>query len=440
MKFQSHACIYFPAGLEPEKITALAEACLRFSSQVALRAGQAVFVEIGRSRWLGQKQSLPARLEWTARRYGNCRLAFGRHAGEALALARWKAAAVEALPLDALQDYASPFMKDEMVAEQIAAMAWALRSLGLRTLGDFLALPEKSIGERFGADAALLRERVMGYSGMAWPRFEPQPVMREDEELRSLETLDACFSLEPLFFQLKSMADRMCARLRGRALRASKLKLTLLLDLGRGRTKPRDIDMTLALPQSSPRELLKIMRERLEDEVRRLPLSHGVAALRLELLESAPGPGAQADFFDSREKEVEAWNSLVTRLSQKLGPDQVFLAELVQRYLPERAWKRMLKEPEVSAAPEVTAVPRPSRLLPQALPLLRDGEALLTPGRRRTWHVTSWDGPERLSGEWWEEAFARDYYRVATEEGRDLWVYAREGEPNGSLWLQGYFD
>jgi protein ImuB len=438
----SHACIYFPAGLAQEKLSALAEACLRFSSQVALRPGSAVFVEVGRSRWLQQRASLEARLQWLGRRYGPCRLALGRHAGEALALARWSAAGgPEALPLDALQDYASPFVDDEDSAAEVAAMAAALRSLGLRSLGDFLALPEKSIGERFGADAALLRERVMGQSGMAWPRFETAPQMQESEEIRSLETMDACFNFEALFFDLKRICDRLCARLRGRALRASKLKLVLLLDLGRGRSRPRELDLSLALPQGSPRELLKIIRERLEDDVRRLPLSSGVAGLRLELLESAPGPGSQSDFFDHHEKELEAWNSLVTRLSQKLGPDQVFLAEMVQRYLPERAWRRMLKEPEPMAELATPIMPeRPSRLLPQPMPLLRDGEALLAPGRKRTWHARNWTGPERLSGEWWEENFARDYYRVSTDEGRDLWVYAREGEAQGSLWLQGYFD
>ena len=437
----SHACIYFPGGLEAEKIPALAEACLRISSQVALRPGSAVFVEIGRSRLLQQRSTLKARLEWLGRRYGHCRLGFGRHAGEALALARWGVSSAEALPLDALQDYASPFLEDEASSAEVAAICGAFRSLGLRKLGDFLALPEKSIGERFGADAALLRGRVMGISGMAWPRFEPQAVMREDEELRGLETMDACFSLEPLFFQLKSAIDRLCARLRGRALRASRLKLTLLLDLGRGRVRGRELDLALALPQGSPRELLKILRERLEDDVRRLPLSSGVAGLKLEVLESAPGPGAQGDFFDTREKEVEAWNSLVARLSQKLGPDQVFLAEIVQRYLPERAWRRMLKEPEpaIAEAPSLLAS-RPSRLLAQPMPLLRDGESLLAPGRKRKWHATTWEGPERLSGEWWEESFARDYYRVGTDEGRDLWVYSREGEEKGSLWLQGYFD
>ena len=439
----AYACLYFPAGLDGERLSALAESCLRLSSQVALRPGEAVFVEVGRSRLLQQKATIKARLEWLGRRYGAMRLAFGGHAAEALALARHGAESVEALPLEALQQYASPFLEDSEAAEQVRAMLLALKSLGLRRLADLLALPAKSIGERFGAEAAMLRERVEGEFSMAWPRFEPMPVMREREELRSIETMDACFDLEAVFFYLKRMVDRLCARLRGRALRASRLKLTLLLDLGRGRTRARELDLALALPQGSPRELLKIMRERLEDEVRRAPLSSGVAGLALELLESAPGPGAQADFFDAREREVEAWNALVARLSQKLGPDQVFLAELVQRYLPERAWRKIIKEPEVAApatALERISPKRPSRLLPRPLPLLREGTDLLAPGRKRQWKAKAWDGPERLSGEWWEEGFARDYYRVSTDEGRDLWVYSREGEMQGSLWLQGYFD
>jgi hypothetical protein len=437
----AYACLYFPTGLESEKLKALGEACLRFSSQVALREGEAVFLELGRSRLLHQEKTLAARLEGMGRRYGQSRLGFGRHAAEALALARRSAASYEALPLEALHDYASPFLNDFEVESQVNAMIAALHHLGLKRLSDFITLPPKSIGERFGADLALLRERMEGEFAMAWPRFEVQSILEETEELRSLETMDACGNLETLLFQLKRVLDRLCARLRGRGLRATRLHLHLMLDLGRGRTKDRLVDLSLALPQASARELLSIFRQRLDAEFQSLPLGLPVAGLRMQMIESAPGPGAQADFFDTREKEVEAWNSLVTRLSQKLGPDQVFLAELVQRYLPERAWKRMLKEAPTSSPANESALPeRPSRLLRQPMPLLREGESLLALGRKRSWHAKSWEGPERLSGEWWEEGFARDYYRVSTDEGRDLWVYAREGEAQGSLWLQGYFD
>src|SRR6185369_13524194 len=103
------SCIFYPAGLEAARLTALAEACLRFSSQVALRPREAVFLETGGNRLIHEPASLALRLKRLAERYGpQPRLAQGRHASEALALARYGMACVEELPLNALSDYASP--------------------------------------------------------------------------------------------------------------------------------------------------------------------------------------------------------------------------------------------------------------------------------------------------------------------------------------------
>jgi hypothetical protein len=82
--------------------------------------------------------------------------------------------------------------------------------------------------------------------------------------------------------------------------------------------------------------------------------------------------------------------------------------------------------------------------LPQALPLLQQGDLLAHAATHRSWHVSAWRGPERLSGEWWDDpaglGFARDYFQVDTQEGERLWVYKANG-PNGpALWWQGVFD
>jgi protein ImuB len=52
--------------------------------------------------------------------------------------------------------------------------------------------------------------------------------------------------------------------------------------------------------------------------------------------------------------------------------------------------------------------------------------------------VLSFEGPERLSGEWWGAPFDRDYYRARVEGLGDCWIY-RDGA-DGRLWLQGFFD
>jgi protein ImuB len=84
---------------------------------------------------------------------------------------------------------------------------------------------------------------------------------------------------------------------------------------------------------------------------------------------------------------------------------------------------------------------RPTRLLATPLPALATGEG----GRVTTLRiggqahaVLSFEGPERLRGEWWSAPFDRDYYRVRVEGLGECWLF-RDGA-DGRLWLHGFFD
>lgn len=61
-------------------------------------------------------------------------------------------------------------------------------------------------------------------------------------------------------------------------------------------------------------------------------------------------------------------------------------------------------------------------------------------GRRE---VIAAEGPERLSGEWWEAPYAREYYRLCTSAGELLWVFRDRtpgGEEGKDWWLHGWWD
>src|SRR5262249_19579199 len=152
-----------------------------------------------------------------------------------------------------------------------------------------------------------------------------------------------------------------------------------------------------------------------------IALGAPVVKVSFEVLESVPGNGAQKDFFNRREQEKEAWNALVGRLSYKLGNGRVFVALPVERYLPEKAWKRgleFMRAAESSFPPveESEWAERPARLLRKPEPIEKEGDVLVHPRTGKEWRVLKWEGPERLSGEWWNdpkfEGFHRDYFRV----------------------------
>jgi hypothetical protein len=498
-------CLYFPASLPLDALRSLAEACLRLSSQVALRKDEAVFIETGGSRLLYGEDSLRARLLALGLRFqaaasipphghgrgarpGSGRaadrvwLGWGAHAGEALARARYgrSGQALQAWPLEALECYAAPFFHDEEVGQRMRAMAAALRSLGIADLGAFLDLPAAGWGERFGPDAAVLRERLEGRMIVGWPRFEPAQRLAEGQDLRDVETQSVGVDDGALRFHLKNLCDRVAARLRGRALRAAGLALELRFERTRGRVDaaPWILAVPLAMPLAEPSQLRKLLQERLEAEARGRPLPRPLESLRLTVTSTAPGFSPQRDAFDRREEEQEARHGLLARLSQRLGEGRVFYAQVQRRHSPERAWR---PGPQAQAPREgdVQPAPRPTRLLRRPLLLARTGDWLLYwggSGKARRWRAVDWRGPERIGGEWWLGAGlgldaglgagsgvelgvgtglktgagavadgdipqGRDYWRVGTAAGQDLWLFCRQGEEarSGALWLQGWW-
>jgi protein ImuB len=463
----------------------LAEACLRYTPQLAVRSGEAVFLEISGTEGLYTEDSLRTRLLFLARRFGwDARVGIADSPATALAMARYPDYArtrnLRELPLEALTDFASPFEHDVLVDQRVGKMILILEKLGLQNVGDFASLPSSSLASRFGREAVELAQSVWGrflsQASQAWPGFRPSERVVEKTDLPEAES-----ALEPLLVTLRSLLDRATARLRGRAERASAVSVSLELEAwSTVRERVRTYKVALPVPQGSATGLLPLLRERLAFELARTPLEAPVLSLTFDVLEGVPGRGAQTDFFHTGEIDAETWDALVARLLDKLGRARVFTASLVERYLPERGFIRSENlEPAVLAsaapAPELPAVvaaavpglrlgnlgayARPARLLRRPEPLDRQGRLLRHLETGRSWRVLDWEGPERLSGEWWHPArhaggaeraefapptargFFRDYYRVLTETGEELWVFLnRKTGTRSSFYLHGFFD
>ncbi|MGZ3699438.1 MAG: hypothetical protein ACXWP5_14950 [Bdellovibrionota bacterium] len=452
------ACLRLSPAFSERDFQALAESCLRFSPQLAVRAGEAVFLDITKCRALFSEETLRARLTRLARRYGKSeweyRVAFAESAPAASVAALYPGYGatrnLAELPLEALLDYASPFGVDLDIHKRVTRMIRMLELLGVRTVSDFATMPRAGLASRFGREAAELSACVWGEVEAAWPGFHPLEKVSERAEIQDLET--SCgkwMNLETLSFVLKGTIDRAMSRLKGRDERASSIAIHLQLEKWSTLKKAeRTFRVELPIGQGSSAGLLPILQDKLGFELAREPLAAPVEAVTLEILETMPGRGLQRDFFHRKEERAEAWDSLVGRLAQKLGRKRVFTAEAVDRYLPERAWVRTLSSDQRRALAPALALSgeaqRPARVLEKPEPLARDGSQLVHLSGKR-WKVMSWDGPERLSGEWWRdqrksEGFHRDYYRVATETGEWLWVFLNRKAKVPTFYLQGYFD
>ncbi|HET9554302.1 MAG TPA: DNA polymerase Y family protein, partial [Anaeromyxobacteraceae bacterium] len=94
--------------------------------------------------------------------------------------------------------------------------------------------------------------------------------------------------------------------------------------------------------------------------------------------------------------------------------------------------------PPVAWAREGT---RPTRLLAEPRPVVAIGQGGRVTALRlgaRLHAVLSFEGPERIAGEWWSAPFDRDSYRARVEGLGDCWIY-RDGA-DGRLYLHGFFD
>ncbi|MEW6055458.1 MAG: hypothetical protein AB1540_02505 [Bdellovibrionota bacterium] len=428
---------------ESSSIEPFAESCFRFTPQIAVRDNEAIFLEIGRSLGLFEEKTLLVRLSVLAQRFGYLpHLGVAEDAPTAFALAKFGCKKRSQLPLEALFAYASPFAHDEIIHVKAIHMMQALRSLGVKDLQGFLKIPVSALASRFGAEGVELGMRVSqsfaGKLSLSWPKFRPAEKIFEEIELNEFSVWPACADLEPLLFVLRGLLDRIVARLRGRGLRAASLGVNFEFEKNESERR-RDWKIEFALPQGSVSSMIPILRDKLSFDAGKRPFPALVNKINLEVLETAPGHGAQKNLFSAEEEEKEAWNALIARLAQKLGKEGAFLAQPVDRHLPEKAWSRVLEIKE-KLMPKEEYPMRPARVLKKPVLLRKEGESLV--GVKQSWHVKEWIGPERLSIEWWRDpdfrGFNRDYYRVLTDSGQQLWVFSTPGKKE--LFLHGYFD
>ncbi|MDR3415588.1 MAG: DNA polymerase Y family protein [Nevskia sp.] len=273
-----------------------------------------------------------------------------------------------------------------------------LHGSGLRRIGEVLALPRDALGRRFGLQAPLALERLLGRAAEAWESFEPPPIYRRRLELHgSAETTGA------LLFPLRKMLGDFAFYLRARDLAVQRFRLGFR-DLGRRLTQ---LDLGLLAPTRDPDRLLLVLRERLE----KISLTEPVQELLLEAKRFEPADAAQDDLFQNGTQLAEDFATLQERLLARLGEAAVRHVAATPDHRPERAW-RTSAEPSTGAHP-----PRPPWLLPQPRPI--PPPRLLGP-------------PERIECGWWEGRHeVRDYHLAEDESGRKLWVYRELG---GARW------
>ena len=450
-----------PAELAEDAATLrrLAEWCGRYSPWTAPDGDNGIKIEItGSAHLWGGEAELAADLSQRLARQGIAhRLAIADTLGAAWAVARYSSseagdsssrcrlavlaakiiippgearAALTPLPVAALR-------LDPTIVE-------GLHRVGLRRVGEIMAMPRDALAHRFGETVARRLDQALSELP------EPLSPLGEVPSRRVRLSLPEPIS-DPA--DLARAAERLTQDLVSRLAREGMGARRLDLGFHRVDGRVEHIRIGTARPSRDPAHLAKLLVSKLdtvdpglgiEDVILAAFAVEPLAPEQIDMSGAAGASGDTAPLFD--------------RIGARLGLDAIARLEPRESHLPERASVAV----PIGAKPDRRAStprkpPRPVRLFQPPEPVeafwvLPDDPPFRFTWRHRTHRVAQADGPERIAEEWWRPDgeltdgagspdAIRDYYRVEDEAGRRFWLFRAglPGDPPPRWFVHGVF-
>ncbi len=330
-----------------------------------------------------------------------------------------------------------------------------LRRLGLKRIGDLMTIPRATLERRFGRDGKMLTtplhrlDQVLGHL--------PEPVVSAapPRRYRAVQRLaEPVMDPQPW---LPGLLRTLCNDLArdGQGTRA------IRLDLYRVDGVATTFETLTARATRDPDHLRRLLEKRFEE----LDAGFGFDTLSVEAMRIEAQTDAQTRLEGGADDDV-AVATLIDRLSSRVGPRAVQVAEIRESHIPERGevWVPALDRPGRNRADllapgglgggGMVAPPRdrPLRLLqsPERIEVLYavpEGPPVRFQWRRRPYLIRRHQGPERIAPEWWHDrpgTRLRDYYKVEVEGGARYWLFrqglADDGRGDTPDWfLHGLF-
>jgi len=301
-----------------------------------------------------------------------------------------------------------------------AELAAVLEVWGIRTFGQFLALPAAETWERLGPEAVALGERAAG------GRARPLRLVQAPEFFAEAADLEYPVEmLEPLLFLLRRFLEQIAVRLACAYLAAGKLRLVLRFE----RDEPYRRIFTIPQPTDSVDLLFRLLHTHLEN------FTSPSAIIGVELAARPMRPQTrQTDLLDRGLRDPHQFAETLARLQALLGPAEVGTPELASSHHPD-AFAMRPCDLETARSPEKEREillgapclrfrpPEPARvILDETRPAFLYSSPSTGPIREAC-------GPWRLAGNWWEEerSWSREEWDISTADGFYRLVQAGAG-------------
>ncbi len=356
-----------------------------------------------------------------------------------------------------------------------AELREALTALGLHTVGAFAGLEAADVEQRWGASGLASWRLAHGIDTR-------RPVLARSDSTRfvSTELAMSADSMEPVLFIVRAALGQLVDALVHDARAAAAIAITLTLDDGRGAVVNAPAHtITREVRPARPMARVAPLFERCRALLDQWKLPAPVCAVTVTVTATAPMSAEQGDLLAASWRDPGAADAAFERLRASLGAQSVVRPVARDEHRPEKAGAWAELHEGASAVCETTPTRKPTRRespapqqsgrrtaqrsesfakergAPEAgteagthtARLLETPERIdveLAHGTPRTlwWRgkrvvITRAVGPERLSGDWWKDPFARDYWRCESEElARDMLLY----RDTAGWHLQGWYD
>lgn len=330
----------------------------------------------------------------------------------------------------------------------------ALQRLGIKQIGQLLALDRKALTKRFEQAFTLYLTKVKGELPCSLVVYQPDVVFS-----RYLELLYEVSNTKVLLHPLKKLYGELTRFMLLRGLASQQVKLTFFQ---RDR-KTMEINIGSAQSCDCLEKWLSLTAIRFE----KVQLSAPVIALQVDCHQLQNKHHQSGELFN-HQKSTMTEAELISLLQAKVGEEKVCRIQVSDEHTPE---KLTLKFPANHfSAIEKSSVVHPDSLLSakayadrfvhcreyQADALsfkqakqakhtvqLRHANAsmhrpsfLITPPQPLIEAVDIVSGPERIETAWWHTTIQRDYYIARNQQGQWCWLFRQADQ---RWFLHGYF-